>query len=183
MQNNLKSIFGNNHGLDDRSIDFLTRALEKSNLPGFDYLEFKQSVAALAQMNIEEETAIKSAFTTAATMGLTKDKLLKTAGHYKEILAKEKIQFDTALQNQIQQKVAGKQAEVAKLKEQIVKHQEKIKQLQAQIEKSQLTIDGADEQINTEQSKLEETRDNFETTHQSILNQINKDIENIERYL
>lgn len=179
----MKNIFGNNHGLDQKSVDFLTEALEKSNLPGFDYIEFKQSLEALSKLNIEEETAFKSAFATASTVGLTKIKLLETAAHYKKVLANEKAQFDSALQKQIEQKVAGKELEVTTLKEQIVKHQEKIQQLQDQIIKFQKTIDGADAQIEAARQKIEATREGFEHTHQSILNQIEKDIENINKYL
>ena len=70
-----KSLF-KTEGLDERSLEFLTTALEKSNLPGFDYLEFKRAVAdLLSNMNMDEATAYKSAFTTVATtLGLTKGK-------------------------------------------------------------------------------------------------------------
>jgi len=179
----LKTIFGKDHGLDQKSVDFLTKALDRSNLPGFDYIEFKQSLDALSKLNLEEETAFKSAFATASTVGLTKTKLLQTAGHYKNVLANEKTQFDSALHKQIEQKVAGKEGEVNKLKDQIVKHQEKIKQLQDQITKFQKTIDGADAQIDAARIKIESTRHGFEHTHQSILNQIDVDIENIKKYL
>ncbi|MEM6967493.1 MAG: hypothetical protein AAF573_22205, partial [Bacteroidota bacterium] len=81
MAKNLKTIFGENHLLDEKSISFLTGALDRNNLPGFDYIEFKQSLAALAKLNMDEETAFKSAFATAATVGLTKGKLLETASH------------------------------------------------------------------------------------------------------
>ena len=133
MIKDLKTLFGKDHGLDQKSVDFLTNALEKNNLPGFDYIEFKQSLAALAQMNIDETTAFKSAFATASTMGLTKDKLLQTAKHYLKIVEKEKAQFELAMQKQIQQRVDSKLSEVDKLKEQILKHREKIQQLEAQI--------------------------------------------------
>ncbi len=179
----MKTIFGKDHGLDQKSVDFLTKALDRSNLPGFDYIEFKQSLDALSKLNLEEETAFKSAFATASTVGLTKTKLLQTAGHYKNVLANEKTQFDSALHKQIEQKVAGKEGEVNKLKDQIVKHQEKIKQLQDQIAKFQKTIDGADAQIDAARIKIESTRHGFEHTHQSILNQIDVDIENIKKYL
>ena len=179
----MKTIFGKDHGLDQKSVDFLTKALEKSNLPGFDYIEFKQSLDALSKLNIEEEMAFKSAFATASTVGLTKTKLLETAEHYKKVLANEKAQFDSALHKQVQQKVAGKEGEVKKLKDQIVKHQEKIQQLQDQLAKFQKTIDGADAQIDAARKKIESTREGFERTHQSILNQIDKDIENIKKYL
>lgn len=183
MQKDLKTIFGNHHGLDDRSVGFLTNALVKSNIPGFDYLEFKQSLAALSALNMEEETAIKSAFATAATMGLTKDKLLKTADHYKQVLYTEKKQFDAALEQQIEQRVKGKAAEVAKLKKQVEEYRAKIEQLEAQIAKSQDTIDSADEDIRSAKEKIEATRHNFEYTLQSVVNQIDRDIENIKKFL
>lgn len=179
----MKTLFGKDHGLDQKSIDFLTNALEKSNLPGFDYIEFKQSLDAVSKMNLDEETAFKTTFATASTVGLTKKKLIETALHYKKILANEKSQFDAALQNQIDQKIAGKQKEVEKLKEQIAKFKEKIKQLEDQVAKHQSTIDGADSKIQADREKIESTRESFEHTHQSILNQIEKDIENVNKYL
>ena len=179
----LKTLFGKDHGLDQKSVEFLTNALEKSNIPGFDYIEFKQSLGALAQMNMDEATAFKSSFATASTVGLTKMKLLETAEHYKKVLKDEKAQFDVALQNQMQQRVASKQKEVIKLKEQITKHEEKIAQLREQIAKFQSTLDGADAQIEAAKEKIDHTQDSFERTHQSILNQIEKDIENIQKYL
>jgi hypothetical protein len=36
-------------GLDERSLEFLSNAIEKNNLPGFDYFEFKRAVTALSQ--------------------------------------------------------------------------------------------------------------------------------------
>lgn len=183
MQKDLKTIFGDHHGLDERSVEFLTNALAKSNIPGFDYLEFKQSLAALSALNMEEVTAIKSAFATAATMGLTKEKLLKTAAHYKQVLFTEKQQFDAALQKQIDQRIKGKAAEVAKLKKQVEEYRAKIEQLEAQIAKSQETIDHADEDINNAKEKIDATRESFEYTLRSVVNQIDRDIENINKFL
>ena len=183
MQKNLKALFGEHHGLDDKSVNFLTKALANNNLPGFDYLEFKQSLGALADLNMDEETAIKSAFATASTLGLTKEKLIKTAEHYKNILNTEKSQFDAALQKQIQQKVDSKQREVQKLKAQVEDYKKKIQQLEEKIMSSMRIIDSADETINAAKTKIEGTRDNFETALQAITNQINKDIENIQNFL
>ncbi len=183
MQKKLKNLFGDSHGLDEKSVDFLTNALNKSNLPGFDYLEFKQSLAALMEMDMEESIAIKSAFATAATVGLTKEKLLKTANHYKKILNDEKSQFDAALQKQMKQRVESKLAEVEKLKKQIEEYRAKIKQLEEKIAASQSTVDNADEIIQADKEKIVSTRDNFEHTLQSIVNQIDRDIENIDKFL
>lgn len=183
MNKDLKVLFGKHHGLDEKSVDFLTKALDKNNLPGFDYIEYKQSLGALSGMNMDEETAFKSAFATASTVGLTKDKLLKTAEHYKRILSKEKEQFDAALQKQMVQRVSSKQNEVEKLRKQIEEYKAKIAQLQEKIDKSQHTIDTADEHIQNAKEKIVSTKENFEYTLTSIVNQIDQDIENINRYL
>ena len=182
MDKNLKKIFGTHHGLDGKSIEFLTKALEKNNLPGFDYIEYKQSLSALSEMDIEGETAFKSAFATARTVGLTKDKLLKSAQHYKNVLLKEKEQFDAALGKQVEQRVKSKLNEVAKLRKKIEEYKTKIEQLEKQIASSQNTIDKADETIQAAKDKIDGTRKNFEFTLQSIFNQIDDDISNIETY-
>lgn len=183
MQQNLKEIFGGMIGLDAKSVEFLTQALERNNLPGFDYLEFKLSLERLASMNIPEETAFKSAFATASTVGLTKDKLITTAQHYKQVLIQEKEQFDLALNNQLQKRVNSKRQEIEKLKTQIAAWKDQIEKLQSQIIKSQATIDDADNLIQAEMNKIQATKANFENTHQSILNQVELDIKNIQRYI
>ena len=47
---------------DDKSLKFIIRALDKSNLEGFDYLEFIQAVDNLKKLPMEEDLAFKSAF-------------------------------------------------------------------------------------------------------------------------
>ena len=183
MQKSLKTLFGTHHGLDDRSVEFLTGALSKNNLPGFDYIEFKQSLAALTNMEMDEETAFKSAFATAATVGPTKDKLLKTAEHYQNVLNKEKNQFDAALKKQVDQRVKSKQTEVAKLRKQVEDYRAKIQLLEEKINAAESTIEKADEVIQEAKNRIESTKDGFELTLQSILNEINKDIENIKSFL
>jgi chromosome segregation ATPase len=183
MQKDLKSLFGDVTGLDEKSVEFLSKALVKSNLPGFDYLEYKQSLSALATMEMDEQTAIKSAYTTASTVGLTKDKLLKSAEHYLTVLRHEKEQFDQALEKQMKTRVESKRNEVETMKQQIQEYRKKIAELEAQIEKKQSTIDHADENIQKAKDKIIQTKDNFEHTFQSIQNQIQKDIEDIQQYL
>jgi prefoldin subunit 5 len=183
MEQDLRLIFGDTHGLDQKSVDFLISALEKNNLPGFDYLEFKLSLGKLINMNLPEETAFKSAYVTASTVGLTKDKLLNTAQHYRQVLVNEKQQFDQALNFQMQKRVKSKQQEVEKLKAQINAWQSEIDALKNRIVQAEETINTADEVVKAEMEKIESTKGHFEFTHQSILNQIELDLQNIQKYL
>ena len=56
-------------------IEVLLGALDKNNLKGFDYLEFKQSLQSLAKMPMDEATKYQSAFAMAQTMGATPEKI------------------------------------------------------------------------------------------------------------
>ena len=183
MQRHLKNIFGDTTGLDEKSMEFLTSALVKNNLPGFDYLEFKQSLSALSNLDMDEATAFKSAFATASTVGLTKEKLLKTAEHYHDVLMQENKAFDEALQKQMKQKVESKKAEMEKMKKQIQEHQEQIAKLEEAITKKQSILDRADETIQASLDKINSTKTQFESTFQAILNQISRDIEDINKYI
>lgn len=183
MKKNLSELFGTNPELEQKFVSVFIKALEKNNQQGFDYIEFKQSLGVMAKMNIDESTAIRSAFATASTVGLTKSKLLESANFYAQVINKEKEHFDAALAKRINQKVGGKVKEVEKLKDQIIKYKEKIAQLEGQIEKHQHTIDNADEQIQAEKEKIVGTQNSFESTHENFVEQIKADIENFKTYL
>ncbi len=183
MAGNFQKIFDEINGLDEKSKNSLIRALEQNNLKGFDYLEFRQSLQALTAMQMDESTSYKSAFATASTMGLTKDKLLKTAEHYKQILSKEKGKFDQALQGQIQQRISGRQEEAKKLAAAIKQHEEQILKLKEKIKAYQGKIDNSQNLIDADKAKIEQTRNNFESTYTNILSAIESDIQKINNLL
>lgn len=177
-----KSLFAS-EGLDERSLEFLANAVEKNNLPGFDYFEFKRAVVSLIQMKLDEATAHKSAFTTAATVGVTKEKLVETAAYYKNVVEKEKVQFDQALENQNTTKITARQEEIKRLRDQIERHKADIVRLQDEMAGYLNQIDQAENALKLEGEKLEKTKSAFEKTHQSVVLQIDKDMENIHKYL
>jgi chromosome segregation ATPase len=183
MAFNLDEMFKLSGQVDEKSLHFLTKALDRNNLQGFDYLEFKQSLNSLKAMNMDDETAVKSAFATASTVGLTKDKLVQTARHYQQIIDKEKAQFDEALQNQVRERIAGKKAEVDRLKNLIEENKKRIANIEAEIKKAQATIDSADQDIDDAQGKINATKTNFETTYQGILAIIAEDIDKFNKFL
>lgn len=170
-------------GADERFVDVLMKALERKNLDGFDYLEFKQSLSALAKMGIDGDTAIKSAFATGSTMDLTLDKLLKSAEYYQQVLLDEKAQFEASMQRHFAQKVEGKRKETATLKKKIADWQSKIDQLQKQISKAQTVIDEADAQMGAAKDKAKENQDSFEATLKLISEAISDDMSDIKRVL
>ena len=177
-----KSLFAA-EGLDDRSLDFLAAALEKNNLPGFDYYEFKRAIASLREIHLDEATAYKSAFATASTVGVTKDKLIETAGYYREVVSKEKAQFDQALTTQTASRITARQEDVKRLRDQIERHKAEISRLQDEIGGYLNQIEQDETAVKTEGERLERTKAAFEKTHLSVVTQIDRDIENIHKFL
>lgn len=177
------TIFDGLESLDKKSVQFLHKAISENNLAGFDYLEFKQSLNALKELDMDEVLAIKSAYTTGTTVGLTKSKLLSSADHYKKVLQTEKKQFDTALQNQMDQRVHGKKEEKATLSKKIEDYKARISELERQVMKVQEKLDRADEEIEGARLKIEDTRDKFETAFAEFVRQINHDVEILKSVL
>ena len=179
----MKNLFGENHGLDEKSIEFISKAIEKANLPGFDYLEFRMAVDNLKKMNLDEAIAFKSAFATASTMGLTKEKLLETAAHYKAVVQKEKEQFDAASAKQQDIKVGANLQQVAELQRVINDSEAKIRQLQSEIDTARGKVRELDFERDCAAAKIEEAKTKYLFTHQSINNQMEQDMANIQKYL
>lgn len=176
MSDKFYKLFESLAGLDEKSVSYLSSAIEKNNLKGFDYLEFKKSVVALAELH-DEPTAIKSTFLTASNMGLTKDRLLQSIEHYKNVLSKEKRQFDAALKAQTEQKINGKKEEKLKLKEHIVELKKQLSDIEKKIAAYQERIDNSDAEIEAAQQKIDETKTRFEVAFNKFNAEIDQDFD------
>jgi chromosome segregation ATPase len=140
-------------------------------------------VASLLQMQLDDVTAYKSAFTTAATVGLTKEKLIETASYYKNVVEKEREQFDKALDHQNSTKIVARGDEMKRLRDQIERHKNEIARLQDEMADYLRQIEQAESNMKSETEKLTKAKTAFEKTHQSVVLQIEKDIENMHKYL
>lgn len=183
MPNSLKNLFSTSEHIDTKSYQFLLNAMEKNNIEGFDYLKFKQSLKALSSLNMDPDTAIKSTFATASTMGLTKDNLIKTATHYKNILSKEKEQFDKALEKQISDRIESRKAESVKLYQIIEQCEEQIKKLEEKIKECKQRIENTDNDIQDAENRIMSSKEKFESTFNEIVGQIEGDIESFKSTL
>lgn len=183
MDKSSTNLFGNLDGLDDKSCKSLTDALLRNNLKGFDYLEFRASLRALASLKMESSQVFQSAFATASVIGLTKEHLVSSAEHYKSVLQKEKNSFDIALQNQVNQHVVARNNEILALEQQISLFKQQIAELESKIIKNEALIKFKNEQIIESDSKINTTKQNFEVTLHAINSEIDRDIDAINLYL
>jgi hypothetical protein len=161
----------------------LAEAIEKNNIEGYDYLEYKEAVKSLEKLETDEGKRFLTAFTLAQTMGAQKEQLLKSASFYLGILNEEENKFGTALQKQIDEKVLSGKDSIKKLEENITKKKEDIQKLETDIEKMKLRLEGMKGELEKSTLKVATVKNSFNHAYKSIVKQINEDINKIEKYI
>ena len=169
--------------IDSKFSEVLLQAMERANVEGFDYLEFKRALQNLSQMPMDEPTRYRSAFAMAQTMGATPERLIQTAQHYISALSQEEAQFQRALANQQQKQVGAKQEQIQQLHGTIKQKEEQIRRLQAEIDQHRVELHSLETEISQASTKMEATRNDFIASYNHLVSQIEQDIENLRRYL
>lgn len=164
-------------------MEILFGAMEKHNLDGFDYLEFKESLKSLEKMPMDEQTRFQSAFAMAKTMGASPNKLVDAAKHYLKILQQEEKKFEQALNNQRSRQIGGREKQIKDLEVGIQQKAKHIKKLTEEIEQSQKQLQGLKGEISGAVNKVETTKNNFIASYNVVVAQIQQDIENMQKYL
>lgn len=168
---------------DPKFVEVLLKAIEANNLDGFDYLEFKQSLQNLSNVQMDEKTRYQSAFAMAKTMGATPSKLVNSAQHYINVLKKEEAKFSEALQNQRKKQVHDRENGIKQKESLIVEKQKKIEQLQKEIEADTKSLEADRSAINQSLAKVETTKNGFVNAYIGVLGQIKGDIEKMNNYI
>jgi len=168
---------------DSKFVDILLKAVEKNNLDGFDYLEYKSSLQSLSGMDMDEETRYKSSLAMAKTMGATPAKLIETAKHYITTLNSERSKFQDALKSQKAKQVTGKEANIKEMEKGIAGKEKKIAELQKEIEADNAKMEQMKAEINKAAAKVQKTSDSFHYAYNVVTGQILADIEKMQKYL
>ena len=167
----------------NKFLEVLLKAMDKQNLEGFDYLEFKQSLRSLEKMPMDEKTRYQSAFAAAQTMGATPAKLVQAANHYISVLTQEEKKFEKALVNQRSKQIGNKEQQIKQMSLLIKEKSEQIKKLTKEIEQHKKLKDKLTSEISNSSVKVENTKNDFMASYQTLVGQIQADIEKIKTYL
>lgn len=167
----------------DRYVEILASALEKNNQQGFDYFEFRQALANLAKMSMDEQTRFKSAFAMAQTMGITQAQLLESAQFYIQILNGEQSKFNEAHAQQRSKLIGNRENEIKNLEAAIQQKTQQIEELTKQIEDHKKVSEQIRAEITESTVKIEKTKSDFDATFSSVVEQLQGDVAKIKQYL
>lgn len=169
--------------ISNKFLEVLASAMEQNNLSGFDYLEYKQSLQSLEKMNMDEATRFKSALAMAQTLGANADGLLKSAQHYMQILSQEESKFEQALMNQRTVQIKDKEEKAKRLQQVILEKTQQIEKLNGEIAGHRNEMETIQNELDQTKLKLENTKNDFLATYQTLIGQIKADIEKMNLYL
>lgn len=167
----------------DDMIKILFDAIERNNLEGFDYLEFKNSLKSLENVIADEGTRYKSAFEMAKTMGLSKDGLVKAASHYIAVLSEEYTKFNSSVEHQKGIKIQERADQMKALENDMSQKKATIDKLTAEInaDKEQLALIKAE--IDESAQKIDLRSNQFKSSYAMVYEQIETDVKKINTYL
>lgn len=169
--------------VDRKFMDILFKAMENNNPEGFDYMEFRQSLNSLKKMPMDDQTRFQSAFAMAQTLGATPATLLDSAMHYIAVLKREEEQFELALTAQKSKQIGSKEQEIGKLEQNILAKTEQIQKLNAEIEANQKQLEVLRRDIAEAAVKVETTKNDFIASYNSLVEQIQADVEHMKKFL
>ncbi len=167
---------------DEKFVNRLLQAIEEANLEGFDYLEYKQSLQSIDDMNMDEATMFKSSLAMAKTMGATPEKLVSSAQHYLNVLQKEEKKFQDALTNQQQKVVSGRKLTIGKMQETIAAKEARIEELKAEIVKDKEALEATQKAADSDASKIHLTKTGFYAAYHIVVDQIKADLEKMQKH-
>jgi chromosome segregation ATPase len=146
-------------------------------------MEFRQALANLAKMPMDESTRFQSAYAMAQTMGVTKQKLLESAQFYLQILGAEQAKFNEAHAQQRQKLIGGREDEIKTHESAIQQKTEQIQKLTQEIEQHRQQSEKVRADIQDSTIKIETTRSDFEASFAAVAGSLQQDAQKIQQYL
>lgn len=171
--------------VDRKFVQHFVDLLEKGNLPGPDYFEYKQALRSMEGLGLGEEKQFQAAWASFKAMGgITDSSILKTsADQYLTILGKDRESFLKDVDRAVKERVGSLNDEVKKLEDNNNAYIQEIANLQKKIDDNKNRLGQISGEIAEQSSKINANRDSFEITYQSFVEQINSDLSKINQYL
>jgi len=169
--------------VDEKMVEFLAKAIEEANLDGFDYFEFRDALAGMSAVPMPEQQKFIAVFSTAKTMGLTKEKLVQSIHHYLTVLENKKGEFNLHVQGMINQEITARQQTKERKEQEIVALNKQIQQAQAKIAETLKEIAEINNQIYENDAQIKQTTASFEATYNFVAGKLKNDENKINMYL
>jgi chromosome segregation ATPase len=156
------------------------KMFDQANLPGPDYYEFWKTMETLEAHIPDEKGRISATFASLAIQGLTKERLLESAGKYRHIIELDKATFEKVVDEKSAKEIGQKKKDLQSLEEKIAQHSQTIQRLTKEITEAQQQISKLNGVITEEETKLATNKNGYSMASQAMINKIASDIQKIQ---
>lgn len=171
--------------VDRKFVEHFVDLLEKANLPGPDYFEYKEALKSMEALDLSEEKQFLAAWASFKAMGGAKETTILTtsAGQYLGILDKDRLAFLKDVEKAINDRVGALQQEHKKLEESNAAIHQQLADLQKKLDVNKSRLGQIAGEITEQSAKINLNKESFELTYNSFVDQIKTDLEQINKYL
>jgi hypothetical protein len=169
-----------NHAEAEKFGKYFDQLMDKANLPGPDYYEFFKMMETLEAHIQDEKARLSATFASLSIQGLTKEKLIETAGKYKEIMEKDRVNFEKALADKINAELGKRNNDLQGFEKKIQANSELIQKLTKEITEAQSMIGKLKGEIIEEENKLSANKSGYMTACSAVISKISSDIQKIQ---
>jgi len=170
--------------LDQEMLKILDEAIALKNLPGFDYFEFRDSLAKMQSIPMPEEQKFMAVFATAQTLSpVSKESLISSVSHYIKVVNDKHSEFLSYIESKIKAGITAKEKKTEELNGVVAQKAKQIEELTKEInaireEQNVLLSDVSKEKLSVQQKIAA-----FEATKDSLINRLQQDQQKMETYL
>jgi hypothetical protein len=156
---------------------------DKVNLPGPDYYEFWKMMETLEAAVPDEAVRMNAVFSTLKVQGLTKETLISSAEKYLQVVDKDKLEFQNAVNTKVLGEIEGRKTTVDELEKKNQQNAEMIQKLTQEISDNNQKITSLKKEVIDEEAKINGNTNGYNIACDAMLAQLSSDIQKIKTSL
>lgn len=164
---------------DEEMVNKLWQVIIEENLPGPDYVELKNNVAAISESGLttDENQMFKAAYNVLKRSypQLTKEVISSSIEKYKDIIEKEKKNGLEQFEELRKTKVGSKNAEIETLKERRNTLEEEIRKKKEELGNIAVQLDKLEDEVQENTSTINRQIEKFESSVKKVLQVLDSD--------
>lgn len=164
---------------DEEMVNKLWQVIIEENLPGPDYVELKNNVAAISESGLttDENQMFKAAYNVLKRSypQLTKEVISNSIEKYKDIIEKEKKNGLEQFEELRKTKVGSKNAEIETLKERRKTLEEEIRKKKEELGNIAVQLDKLEDEVQENTSTINRQIEKFESSVKKVLQVLDGD--------
>jgi len=168
---------------DPEMLKILEDAVEAANIPGFDYIEFRDVLANMSTLGLPEPKMFQAAFASAQIAQVTKQKLLEAIDFYTKVIETKANEFHDYVTGLEATDVSGKDQAIADLDKLIEGDAAKIQELTAAIQERRKKQDELRMEKAQADLEIKNKTAAFEATKATVVDKLTSDRNKIDTYI